>query len=191
MERWEIVAGELRHLVTIQAKSVAALPDSRGHPVRTWADAVTGVWAKIETPSGRKLELARQLVPTATHVVTMRYRTLDEENNRVAFFSGNTTLNGSINASVTSITVASAIAIPVNSVILIGTEQMLVTAPAMPNGNILTVTRGYNGTSAATHASGLPVLRRRLFNIGNLEDVEERQNKLILTCTEVKGSTAG
>lgn len=83
-ERWNIDAGELRHLVTIQERTDTG-PDSRGHPVLAWSDAVTGVPAKIENPAGRKLEIARQYVPTATTVITMRYRTISEKDNRIVF----------------------------------------------------------------------------------------------------------
>jgi len=186
-ERWDIEAGELRHLVTIQAKAVATDANSRGHAARTWSDSISNVNAKIETPSGRKLELARQLVPTATHVITLRYRVLDEENHRLAYFSAVTTLNGAINSSVTSVVVTTAITIPINSVLKVDTEQMLVTAVS---GATLTVTRAYNGTTAAAHLTGANVLKRRIFNIGHQEDVEERGVKLLLTCTELKGPTA-
>lgn len=92
---WNLSANELRHIVTIQAKIVSATLDSRGHPVRTWEDA-TWDYAKIETPTGRKLELARQLVPTCTHVITMRYRLLDVQNNRIAFKSPEPTTIGAV-----------------------------------------------------------------------------------------------
>lgn len=84
IEPWNIAAGELRQRVNIQAAS-ANTTDTFGHPIETWADSITNVAAKIETPTGRKLELARQLVPTATHVITVRYRELDDELNRIAY----------------------------------------------------------------------------------------------------------
>ena len=186
MDRWNNSAGVKRQRVIIQAKTVGAA-DTRGHPGRTWADAIVDVSCKIETPSGRKLELARQLVPTASHVVEMDYRVIDEENYRLALFSpATTTLSAGINASVTAVGVAAAIAIPVGAVILIGTEKMLVTAVS---GATLTVTRGYESTTAATQASGATVRKRRLFQIGHIEDVEERHVKMILTCTELRGIT--
>ena len=45
-----------------------------------------------------------------------------------------------------------------NDVIQVDSEQMLVTsAPATSSPVTLTVTRGYNGTTAATHADKAPV----------------------------------
>ncbi len=84
MEQWNIAAGELRHRVIIEAKT-ADTTDSRGHPVRTWATSIENVAAKIETPTGRKMEIARQLVATATHIITMRYRVLSARDNRINF----------------------------------------------------------------------------------------------------------
>lgn len=85
-EAWNIVAGELRHLVAIEEKTVSST-STRGHAVRAWATG-TGwgsVNAKIETPSGRKLELARQYVSTCSHVITMYFRNLDANRHRINF----------------------------------------------------------------------------------------------------------
>jgi predicted outer membrane repeat protein len=63
-----------------------------------------------------------------------------------------TTLTGAISNAETTLTVVTAAAIastPGNYVIQIDNEQLLVTAFA---GNTLVVTRGYNGTTAASHA---------------------------------------
>lgn len=66
-----IQAGELRHTVTIvQQQTTGAGP--RGEDLTTLVTLGT-VPAKIEPLAGRKLELARQVVATATHEVTIRY----------------------------------------------------------------------------------------------------------------------
>lgn len=64
------------------------------------------------------------------------------------------TLNGGINASVTALVMTSAALVGVGDTILIGTEAMFVTAIAT---NTLTVERGANGTTAATHANADPI----------------------------------
>lgn len=69
-------------------------------------------------------------------------------------FSPAQTLNGAINASVTAITV-SGTAIQNNAVLLIDTEQMLVTAGA--GTTALAVTRGYGGTTAASHSNAAAI----------------------------------
>lgn len=67
-----------------------------------------------------------------------------------------TTLSSGINSSVTSVTVASATAFPTagNFTIKIENELLKVTAVA---GNVFTVTRHTEGTSAASHSSGATV----------------------------------
>jgi hypothetical protein len=67
------------------------------------------------------------------------------------------TLNGAINNSVTSIPLNGAIpSAPAGAyVVICGTELMYVTAGGTTS--TLTVTRGYNGTTAASHSSGDPV----------------------------------
>jgi hypothetical protein len=67
-----------------------------------------------------------------------------------------TTLNGAINDSTTTLTLANAGAFPAgaNLVIRLDDEQLIVTGRS---GNQLTVTRAANGTSAAAHSSGAGV----------------------------------
>jgi len=78
-------------------------------------------------------------------------------------YSPNVTLNGSINSSTTSIPVhwsgfSTPDPVSTGDVIKIGNEQMLVTnAPGTNGSATLTVTRHYNGTSAASHSSGTTV----------------------------------
>jgi SPP1 family predicted phage head-tail adaptor len=85
--RFNLDAGELRQRVAIEVDTTT--DNTRGNKKRTWATMVvsgkplSAVACKIETPAGRKLELARQLVPSATHTITMRYRVLDVNANRL------------------------------------------------------------------------------------------------------------
>jgi hypothetical protein len=63
-------------------------------------------------------------------------------------------LNGGINSSVTSVTVASPHTVEALNTILVGTEQMYVTATT---ATTLSVRRGVNGTAAAAHLTGAEV----------------------------------
>jgi hypothetical protein len=67
--------------------------------------------------------------------------------------SSSSTLNGAINNSVTTVTVTTGANFPSagNYRVRVGTEIMLVTARST---NDLTVVRGYEGTTAASHSSG-------------------------------------
>ena len=65
------------------------------------------------------------------------------------------TLSSSINASVTSLTIASSTSFPSSGTVLIGTE--LITYTANSGGTLSGLTRGAKGTTAATHSSGATV----------------------------------
>jgi hypothetical protein len=87
----------------------------------------------------------------------------------LTWMSGQTTnvstkLTSGIDAVTTSVTVDSATGIAANSVIVIDTEHIGVASVA---GNVLTVQRGYNGTTAATHAASATVkeLKYRTVNL--------------------------
>jgi hypothetical protein len=71
------------------------------------------------------------------------------------FTTAYSTLNGTISATDTSLTLTSATSFPINGVILIGTEQIAYSTIA---GNVLSgLTRGYGGTTAASHTTGSAV----------------------------------
>jgi len=65
------------------------------------------------------------------------------------------TLSSGINASVTSLTMASSTSFPSSGTVIIGTE--LITYTGNSGGTLSGLTRGANGTTAATHSSGATV----------------------------------
>ncbi len=64
-------AGKLRHRVSILT-APALVPDSRGQQTAS-ATVLTKEWSSIVTLSGREAILARQVYPTATHRIGMRW----------------------------------------------------------------------------------------------------------------------
>lgn len=68
-----VKAGALRHKITVQTKTIGSTGD-RGQPVYTWPTLATP-YASVESipPFGKKAEVARQLVASATHSITLRY----------------------------------------------------------------------------------------------------------------------
>jgi len=71
------------------------------------------------------------------------------------FSTGFSTLNGTISATATSLTVTSGTSFPAAGIILIDSEQIYYTTKST---NVLSgLTRGYNGTTAAIHNSGANV----------------------------------
>lgn len=65
-----MVAGKLRHRVTIQSKSHTV--DDYGGPVETWADVAT-VSASIEPLNGRELIAAQAVNSETTGKIRIRY----------------------------------------------------------------------------------------------------------------------
>lgn len=66
-----IAAGELRHLVVIQDRSLAQ--DSFGGQLRNWTDFISAR-AAVKPLTGRELELAQAIAAETSHQVTLRYR---------------------------------------------------------------------------------------------------------------------
>jgi SPP1 family predicted phage head-tail adaptor len=80
-------AGKLRHRVTLQAPPDPANPDwqnAEGEPTQAWSDLATR-WAAIEPKGGAESFSAGQVVPTATHLVTIRHLATVNEACRVKF----------------------------------------------------------------------------------------------------------
>jgi SPP1 family predicted phage head-tail adaptor len=61
--------GDLRHQVEVQTYTQAK--DSHGGEIGTWATTST-IWASVQTLTGRKLELARQIHAEATVEIRSR-----------------------------------------------------------------------------------------------------------------------
>jgi SPP1 family predicted phage head-tail adaptor len=64
-------AGVYRHYIAI-TQNVTTSTGQRGQDVST-PTTIVSCFAAIEPLSGRKLDLARQVVATATHEITIRY----------------------------------------------------------------------------------------------------------------------
>jgi hypothetical protein len=92
-----------------------------------------------------------------TSAATATYTQANAENTTLSDKVGNSTLNGGITATATALVVTSAASFPSTNgfTILIGTEQMTVTAGAGTTS--WTVTRHVNGTVAATHANAAAI----------------------------------
>lgn len=72
--------------------------------------------------------------------------------------TGATVQGGGINASVTSITASASAPVDVGETIVIGSEQLYISAVS---GTTITVERGVNGTTAASHSANDVIYRRR------------------------------
>lgn len=63
-------AGQLRHLITIQQRSVTR--DDFGAESESWT-TFSQLWAKVSPLSGQELEQAQAMHSETTHQVTIRY----------------------------------------------------------------------------------------------------------------------
>lgn len=75
-------AGELRHQVTIQSKTITT--DGHGGPIETWNDTAYP-WAKVEPLQGRELATAQTVNAETTTRITMRYLAGVIPANRITF----------------------------------------------------------------------------------------------------------
>ena len=96
-----------------------------------------------------------------------------------------TTLNGAISdATATSVTVTSATTLRANQVIKVGSEEMSISSIS---SNTLTVSRGANSTTAATHSDGANVL---IYPVTDTEDKKQgtASNKFIISASGGAGN---
>lgn len=63
---------ELRQVISLEQNQSNAKTD-RGTPVANWIGVYLSVFASVEPLTGVDLERARQIVPNATHRVTVRF----------------------------------------------------------------------------------------------------------------------
>ncbi len=65
-----IASGERRHKLAI--RSATEVADSHGQLIKTYSTTKT-VWGRVKQLSGKEAEIARQIVPSATHEVVIPY----------------------------------------------------------------------------------------------------------------------
>jgi Ca2+-binding RTX toxin-like protein len=106
--------------------------------------------------TGDSIEIRRGDAPNPAggfdDAVTEVTHSFDQEG--VPLVTISSTLSASVDTVTTSVSVADGAAFTVSQTVIVDTEEMLIEAIA---GNILTVSRGQNGTSATTHAVSAPM----------------------------------
>lgn len=83
-------AGKLRHYVTIEKPREHDQRNELGELVAPWS-AVADVWASVEPLSARESFQAGQAMSTATHRITIRYRSDVSTANRIKYVDGGRT----------------------------------------------------------------------------------------------------
>ena len=157
-------AGLLSHKLIVQKPTETQ--DLGGEPDVTWSE-FDQVWGERTTEGGTESESGGVLTKRRVNI-EIRYRAGITEKMRVLDRVEHTTLNGSINSSVSSITVASAAALPLEGEYRILIESELMTVTAGQGTTSLTVTRGVDSTTAASHADAKSVHRMDVIDIENV-----------------------
>lgn len=179
-------AGDLRDRVILQALSTTV--DSHGEEdvfdENAWSNVAT-LWAAVSPQTGTEGKEGEQVQAEITHKVRLRYRKGVQPEMRVLYRKFHTLINGAINASVTTVVVDDAIPMPLRNNFLILCESELMEVTAGHGTTSLTVTRGANGTTAATHADNLSVFFMGVLGIEGAPDVDNLREALELSCKEV------
>ena len=138
--------------------------DGYGQPVEIWAALSTGVPCRLQDLAGG--EAAEVIGPGGTLIVASHKMWLDSaadilEKDRVDYAAYYVTTGTTLGAAITSTSATTFTSSNGGAMIkwwslLIDSEQMLVSGIST---NTITVTRGYGGTTAATHLNGATVYR--------------------------------
>lgn len=175
--------GELRHRLIIQ-KPTESQSSTSGFPTESWAQFAT-VWGRVNPMSGRERWQALQVSPEITHEVTIRHLKGVNPEKRVLGPKETTALSAAITSTTaTSMTVDTDLGISASTQyrVLIDNEILLVTSG---HGTTMwNVTRGVDGTTAATHLIDSLVTLMGVYEIDSVLNAEERNIVMKLMCKE-------
>ena len=169
-------AGLLSHKLIVQKPTETQ--DSGGEPDVAWSE-FDQVWGSREDASGSESESGGVLTERKVNI-EIHHRAGITEKMRILARSEHTTLNGSINNSVTSITVASAAALPLEGEYRILIESELMAVTGGQGTTSLTVTRGVDGTSGASHADAKSVHRMDVIDVESVTDPKGKRRDMLI-----------
>lgn len=174
--------GRLRHRCIIQKPTYAT--SNSGAVTSSWSTFST-VWGSVSPMVGRERWEALQVQPDITHNVTIRALKGVNPEKRILAPKETTTLGAAITTTDgTSITVAADFGISASTQfrILVDSELMIVTA--VHGTTTYTVTRGADGTTAATHSNAALVTLMGVLEIQSVANVDERHEIMRISCRE-------
>lgn len=175
--------GQMKHRLIIQ-KPTETQSNTSGFPADAWSTFAT-VWGAVKPMNGRERWEALQVQPDLTHEVTIRHLKGVNPEKRILAPKETTLLNGAITStSTTSLTVDSDFGISASTHyrIKIDSEIMIVTAGH--GTTTWTVTRGADGTTAATHLDDAVVTLLGILQIVSVQNIDERNIEMRLQCKE-------
>ena len=165
----------LRELVIVQKPTETQ--DSGGEPDVAWSE-FDEVYAGELTYKGRESEGRDTATTERPSTWTLRHRFGITEKMRLLAPAEDTTLDGSINASVTTITVTSSADFPLEGEFRIQIESEILLVTAGWGTTSWTVTRGLDGTTGASHADDKLIQRMEVVDIESVRDPDGRQREL-------------
>ncbi len=170
-------AGALRELLIVQKPT--EVQDLQGEPETTWSE-FDQLWAGEMTDAGRETETRDTALAASPSNWTLRHRHGVTEKMRMLVHIESTTLDGSITAAVTTITVTSSADFPLEGEFRIQIESELLLVTAGWGTTSWTVTRGLDGTTAATHADDVILHRMGVVDIQSVRDPDGRRRELAI-----------
>lgn len=181
-------AGDLRDRVELQSFTDAR--DTHGEKdiwdERNWTTDAT-LWANVEPQSGAENTEGDQVAGEVTHKVTIRHRKGVTRQHRLLYRVAHTTLNGALSTTDgTSVTVSDAFDVPERNRFYIKVESELMEVSTGHGTVNLTVARGANNTTAATHADSTDVHFLGELGIESVIDPDNRREALVLNCKETR-----
>lgn len=181
-----VKAGDLRDRIELQSFTesiVDGVVDERDESA--WSTDAS-LWADVHFLSGSERQEFAQVSPEVTATTMIRYRKGVTSHHRILYRHATTTLDGGVDDTTTSVTVADAIDVPERDpfMALIGSELVEVTAG---HGTVnWTATRGANNTTAASHADGATVFVMGVLHIDSVIDNDNLHESLTLNCKELR-----
>lgn len=175
--------GALRHRLIIQTPTQSQ-SDTTGFETDSWGAFAT-VWGSVKPMQGRERWQAMQVQPDVTHEITIRHLKGVNPEKRILAPKETTNLSAAISTTDgTTVTVNADFGISKSTQfrIYVDSEIMLVTSGH--GTTTWNVTRGVDGTTAATHADDALVTLMGVFEIESVQNWDERNVYQKLQCKE-------
>lgn len=179
-------AGLLRHRVFFQRPTYSQ--DAIGEPDASFANYADRRVDARWLPGSEVLRDYSEFVGQAADI-RLRHTPGITEDMRVLVPRETTTLSAAVNASVTTLPVASAAEFPPGGTYFVRVADELMQVTGGQGTASWTVTRAAGGTTAAAHSSGDPVLRMVPCDIENVADPDGRGREMLVRAV-YRGETA-
>ncbi len=174
-------AGRLRKRLDIQSFSVTQ--STFGEDVEAWSTDDT-VHADVVPAGGGEGYSNDQVTPDVTHKVRIRYRAGTTPERRFLMPRTKTALNGALDDSTTTVVVDADLGVSASTEFRVKVDSELMIVTAGHGTNSWTVTRGADGTTAASHLDNAEVRHMAVLDIESVVNEGERDRYMLIDCRE-------